>query len=192
MSIIPEITPIDFEQASAAILIQLRQLTQSITGFGFLTKARRRQITTSASVPDAFLKSTAITCDAQPDLGRAGDVTSSELRQVIEFTRAFNSVADELELLAKGLRDTVAGQRFDVARKALRVYALAKTFDGPTERTLLVPHLKNMKRDLGRSRTKLPAEPETPADSSTSATPATPAAPATPAPLPPPPLLRKV
>jgi hypothetical protein len=43
------------------------------------------------------------------------------LRQTIEFTRAFNSVADELELLAKGLRDTVASQRFEVARKTLSV-----------------------------------------------------------------------
>lgn len=151
----PEITPIDFEQASATILVQVRQLTNSISGFGFVTKARRRQITTSASVPDAFLKSTAVACDAQPELGVAAQVTSNELRQAIEFTRAFNSVADELELLAKGLRDTVAEQRFDVARRALRVYALAKTFNGPTERVMLVPHLNNMKRDLGRTRTKL-------------------------------------
>jgi hypothetical protein len=160
MTTIPPETPIDFEQASAVLLIQVRQLTQSIAGFGFLTKSRRRQITTSASVPDAFLKSTAVACDAQPALGTAAQISSTELRQAIEFTRAFRSVADELELLAKGLRDTVAEHRFDVARRALRVYTLAKTFDGPSDRVMLVPHLKNMKRDLGRSRTKLPVEPD--------------------------------
>jgi hypothetical protein len=160
MTTIPEITPIDFEKVAATLLVQVRQITQSISGFGFLTKTRRRQIATSASVPDAFLKSTAVACDAQPELAAAASISSSELRQAIEFTRAFNSVADELELLARGLRDTVADQRYDVARRALRVYALAKTFDGAADRVMFVPHLKNMKRDLGRSRTKLATEPE--------------------------------
>lgn len=179
MTTIPEIPIADFEQFSAALLIQMRQIAQSINGFGFITTARRHAIANSASVPDAFLKSTAIVCDAQPELGISAGITSEELRKVIDFTRAFNSVADELELLARGLRDTVAEQRFSVADRALHVYALAKTFNRPGARVMLMPHLKTLKRDLGRSRTKVIEPP-----------PETPATPAPP-PLPPPPLVRR-
>jgi hypothetical protein len=166
MSTIPnEPLPIDDEKAAAAILIQVRQLTQSINGFSFSSQGRRRQITNSASVPDAFLQSVAIACDAAPELASAAHITSVELRKAIEFTRAYHSVADELELLAKGLRDTVAERRADVGRRALHVYNLAKSFNSGADRVVLIPHLKNMKRDLGKSRSK-PAteqpEPSTP------------------------------
>lgn len=164
MTIAPEPAAIDYEQLAAEILTQVRQLAQSIPGFGFVTVRRRRQITSIASVPDAFLKSTAVVCDASPDLATAGALSSGELLQGIDFTRAFLSVADEMALLEKGIRDTVAEHRFHLARRAYRVYALAKSFNSPIEEDMAVPHLQSMKRDLGKSRPKrvVDAEPEPP------------------------------
>ena len=142
------------EEAGLAMLVQLRVLIQAIPGFGFLSKAARRSITQAASVPDVFLQSTGVACDASLTLATSSALTGAETREVLIYTRSYLSVADELELLAKGVRDTVAQFRAPVSERALRAYAIAKRINNPAERALLIPHLANMKRDLGRTHPK--------------------------------------
>jgi hypothetical protein len=142
------------EENATAMLVQLRVLVQAVPGFGYLSKAQRRSITPAATVPDVFLLSTGVACDASPTLATSSGLTGVETREVVVFTRAYLSVADELELLAKGLRDTVAQVRAPVGQRSLRAYFNAQRINNPSERALLIPHLANMKRDLGRTHPK--------------------------------------
>lgn len=162
MTTIPEVPVVNHQQDALDLLTKVRQLvTESIQGFAFAGPGRRRQITVSGSLPDAFLSSTAVSCDASPEFSTAAQLTGTEIRQAVAFRVAYAPVADELELLAKGIRDTLAEHRSRIGYRALRAYAIAKTFSRPEEHATFLPHLRNMKRDFGKSRAKAVDVPET-------------------------------
>jgi hypothetical protein len=89
----------------------------------------------------------------------AAQLTGSELRQEMSFQTAYAPLADELELLAKGIRDTLAEHRSRIGYRALRAYSIARSFSRPEDRATFLPHLRNMKRDLGKTRSKAPEVP---------------------------------
>jgi hypothetical protein len=159
MSTIPDI-PVNHEQQANAHIATVRQLAQSIQGFSYAARGRRVKIGVTASVPDAFLLSTAAACDAAPEFSSAVQLTGSQLRQAIDYQRAYVQLADELELIAKGLRDTLAEHRFQIGTLALRAYSVAKSFARPTDSATFIPHLKNMKRDLRKSSPKTTSTPD--------------------------------
>ncbi len=151
MTTIPP-TPINHEDVANAMIVELRDLAQSIPGFAYAAKGRRRKISSAARLPDAFLEAVAVACDASPQLAVASEITAADLRSMIVFSRAFTTVADEMNLVARGLLDTVAEQRAQTGQRALRAYAVAKSINRPEDRELLIPHLANMQRTIARGR----------------------------------------
>ena len=143
---------VNYEEIANTSITQLHQMTQTIPGFAYSVKGRRRKITTSASAPDDFLEGVAVACDASPTLAASEQLTSAELRECMSKSRALTSLANEMMMIARGLLDTVAECRNDVSKRARRFYKHAKGYDHPTERELLVPHVANMMRTLGRGR----------------------------------------
>ena len=145
-------------------MVRLRDLAQAVPGFGYAAKGRRRKISSAATVPDAFLEAIAVACEASVQLAAASELSASDLRSVITFARAFTSLANEMALVAKGLSDTIAEHRYTLGQRALRAYAIAKSINKPEERELLIPHLENLRRALGRvGRPRVAAKPEPPA-----------------------------
>jgi len=88
-------------------------------------------------------------------------MTLSRARVVaITDRRAFNTLADQLELVARGVRASSAEQAADVGRRALSTYGTARIVNRHSVLTVAVPHFENMRRALGRSgRKKRPAQP---------------------------------
>lgn len=156
MSTIPPEPPNPHEVAVNSHLSALRLIQESIAGFGFVGSNRRRGLNPAAAVPDRFLEAVAAALDASLHLATSAKVTGSQLRDVIAFARAFASLADELELLARGVRHTIAVRRGELTRLALRTYRIARSLDLPTEADQLVPHVREMKRALGRGRQPKP------------------------------------
>lgn len=142
------------------MLLQIRELARSIQGFGFAAKGRRLKISSKAALPDTFLDAAAVACDASPKLAAASGITGAEIRDTINFAAAFRSVAQELQLLGRGLEDTIAERRALAGTHSLRAYDLAKRMNAPEERELLIPHLANMERAL-RSVRPGPKKPKT-------------------------------
>ena len=182
MTTIPP-TPINHEEMANAMIQKVRELAQSIPGFAYAAKGRRRKISSFASLPDAFLEDVAVACDASPQLAVASELTAAELRGIITFARAITSVANEMLLVARGALDTVAEHRALAGQRALRAYAIAKSINRPEDRELLIPHLANMQRSLGRGRPRtrpvtgtppVPTEPGTPKPPATATPPADP------------------
>ena len=87
-----------------------------------------------------------------PELGAAGGLTPSEIRNTIHFSRVYASLAEELRILARGIDDTVAELRNDTGQRALRVYHNAERINRPDDHELLVPHMAAMQRTLNRGR----------------------------------------
>lgn len=165
MTTIPDSPMLPHAQAAQSLLLQLRQIAQLVQGFTHVTSERRRRIGVVSAIPDEFLHAVSVACDAHPRLAAASEVTGAEFRDTIHFAREYLSVAEELEILARGLRGTVAERRHESAQKALRVYITAKRINHLERRETLIPHLAEMKRALGRTglRRAKPPEPPPPA-----------------------------
>lgn len=159
-------TPTSHEVAASEMLVQLRALAQSVGDYGFITKGQRRRLNTVSTLPIPFLLSVAVALDASEALTRAAGITGAQIRDVVALANAYVPVADEMALVAGGMRDTVQAKRADTGQRALRAYRLAKSFNSPSDRELLIPHIEDMKRTLGRGRRKVVkpvAEPKPPA-----------------------------
>jgi tRNA-dihydrouridine synthase len=156
--------PFNHEENAAAAMTKAREIAQSVPGFAFAVKGRRRKITTSASAPDEFLETVAVACDSSPQIGLNDNLTAAELRDCILSSRVYTSLGMEMIMIGRGILDTVAENRNGVSKRARRVYKYAKDLDHPEERELLVPHVENMKRTLGRGRPKTKTAPPPPDD----------------------------
>ncbi len=147
-------TPISPTEAARALLVQIRALQASVNGFTFSRTPDPRTLNSAASVPPAFLEAVAVALDASPHLATASRVEAAELRSAATYANAFTPVAEELELMARAVRYTLAIHRSRAGKLALSAYALAKTLNRPSDRQVLMPHIEQMKRALGKTRRK--------------------------------------
>jgi hypothetical protein len=154
MTTIPEQPPINREAAANALIAAVRELVQSgVPGFILAAKGRRRKISTTAALSDAFLEAVAAACATNPELAAAGGISASEIRDTLVFSRVNASLAEALRILARGVDDTVAERRNSVGQRALRVYNAADRINRVEDREMLIGHLSAMKRTLNRGRT---------------------------------------
>ena len=147
-------TPNQYEKDAQEILVQIRALMQKVRGYGFTTVSHRRRLTPAATLPVSYLLSVGVAMDASPELSRATGLTGAEIRDVVNFFNAFSPVVDEMKLAAAGLEQTVQSQRGGIGQKCLKGYSMAKSFNRPADGGMLVPHIADMKRTLGRGRKK--------------------------------------
>jgi len=163
MTTIPE-TPLTHTERARAVLEHIRGIKELIGGFTFAGDPDPRTLNAAKSVPDAFLEEVAVAIEASDHLKRSALVQPDELRDVVGFAMAFAPVAEELGIMHRAVRQTIALRRAVVGKLALQVYEFAKTFGRKTDRQVLMPHLDSMKRVLGKTRPKPAAEPEEPAE----------------------------
>jgi hypothetical protein len=154
MTTIPDQPPVNHEAVANALMTSIREQVQStIPGFALAAKGRRRKITTTASLSDAFFESVAAACAVHSELAAAGGVTASDLRNTVARSRVSASVSEELRILARGVDDTDAENRNEMGQRALRIYHVANRINRPEDREMLIPHLAAMQRTLNRGRT---------------------------------------
>ena len=152
-----DITPVPAsrDQAVRDVIVALEtMLRELLPGFTFLPTAQRRRITTAGSVPDDFLEAVAVAVESTPNVAGPIPITPIELRDAIRSSRAFLSLADQLELMARGVRETVAESRAEVGKRALATYGVARSVNRHLDLTVAIPHFANMRRALGRTGRK--------------------------------------
>jgi hypothetical protein len=154
MTTIPDQPPINHEAAANALVTAVREMVQSgVPGFTLAAKGRRRKISTTAALSEAFLEAVAAACAGNPELVAVGGITAAEIRDTLVFSRVNASLAEELRILARGVDDTVAERRNSVGHRALRIYNAAERINRVEDREMLIGHLAAMKRTLNRGRT---------------------------------------
>lgn len=167
MTTIPLPEPINHIEAVRALLAEVRSVRERIVGFEHNRPSERSRLNLNAGTSDQFLESCATAIEASPPLAATARTQPAILRDVIIFSQAYTSLADELELTARGLRYTIARRRAEAAQMALQTYAIAKSLNRPPEREVLVPHIQAMKRAFKRKRKRKPPieapQPLTPA-----------------------------
>jgi hypothetical protein len=131
---------------------------EGVPGFTHLTTSRRRVLAASANLPEPFLDGMAVAIEGSPQLDKVALVTPEELRDAVAYGKAYGELADELALLSRGIRDTIAVKLAGAGTEALRIYQLAQSYNRDRDSEALVPHVGKLRRALGRARTKLPVE----------------------------------
>ena len=155
--------PTVHDLAAARMLTEIEQMVQTVRGFGFTSVSHRRRINPFSTVPTPFLLAVAVALDASPTLRAVAGVTGDELREKVSFCNAYAPVGDEMQLKGTGLVQSVRGERAAAGQLALKVYRVARGLNAPSDVEVLVPHLANMKRTLGRGGTRKNT-PDTPAE----------------------------
>lgn len=159
MPFAPE-TAAQHQEAANAMLLRVREIAQAVPGFTLLSPERRRRIVLIANTPDDYLQAAGVACDAYEQLSVSSQLTGAECRAVVAFTSGYLSVANEVDILHRGIRDAVALLRYDAILRAHRAYDAAKRLNRPEDRLLLIPHITAMGRALERARSRTPATPE--------------------------------
>lgn len=157
MTVIPPTTDppavaAEFHQKSLDLMVQVRELGQTVDGFNFAPVGRRAAIGAFASLPEEFLELVAADLDVNPSLGESCGITAAEVREALSFKRAFTNAANEIRLVAKGLDDTIAERMAYVGERCLHFYYSAKRATPRGATASAVPHLAEMKRALGKGR----------------------------------------
>ncbi|HYC89392.1 MAG TPA: hypothetical protein VEO54_09295 [Thermoanaerobaculia bacterium] len=143
---------INYQQLAQQILTTIRAVPQQIGGFTFLPVGERRRLSMPANLPVAFLNHAAVAIDASQTLFVASGTSAQTLRDAILFRNALDVVADEMIMVGQGLKHTITLKLGGAGNAALRIYAISKTINRENDRELLIPHIENMRRTLGRVR----------------------------------------
>jgi hypothetical protein len=163
MTTIPEPTLTHTERARA-VMAHIRGIQELIDGFTFAGgEPDLRALNASKSVPDGFLEEVAVAIEASTHLAQSSQIQPEELRDTASFSVAFLPVVEEMAIVYRGLRLTVAKKRAGPCKRALQTYELAKTFGRRTDRQILMPHVDAMQKALGRKRPK-PAQAAPPVE----------------------------
>ena len=175
---LPETSPQTSHTATVQERIdEIRAMRQKIPNFTIPESRRaKRQIITVASLPPAFIERAAVAITNSASLVRAGAVDPERIRDLMSYSDAYESLADELEAMASFVRHSVATARSEAGREALTTYALAQRLAKLPATADLAPHVADMRSALGKRVRKTKAKPAS-----------TPAAPVPPPVTPPPP-----
>jgi hypothetical protein len=159
MTTIPDVPTLSSPRTEAArqALLKVREIIEALEGLTFLTPAERIRVTSAANVRDRFLEAVAITMEGSPLLAANTKLTPAHLREMIAYSQAALALADELERLTRGVRDTVKARRAEVSTEALRLLGIARKMNRPLDRAELVSSVEQMQRALGRGRKKTTA-----------------------------------
>lgn len=141
------------------VLQKLRDLREAIPGFTpESNEGRNSPIRPKASLPNEFLMAASAAVDSSNALKLATQFDTESVREAVDFTQAFESVADEAEAFAKGIRHTIAIRRAAAANDALQAYDIAKGLARKPEGASLASHITDMRRTLGRAGHKRKAK----------------------------------
>ncbi|HUP63305.1 MAG TPA: hypothetical protein VNA69_23145 [Thermoanaerobaculia bacterium] len=148
----PEV-PSPRDEAVRQIVASLEAMIHAqLPGFTHIPTDRSRRLPNVGAVSDGFLESVAVAVESEPNVGVPSEIAPEEVRDAIDSSRTFNSLADQLELAARGVRATVAERRASICKRALAAYGIAKHVNrhiNPRQ-----AHVASMRRALGRSGKK--------------------------------------
>src|SRR5579884_3409284 len=134
------------------LMQELRDLQAKVPGYTpEPNEGRKSQIRIKAALPNEFLIAASTAVDSSSALKSATQFDSDAVRKAVEFTQAFEPLADEMEASARAVRHTIALVRASAANDALQAYDIAKGLARKPEGAGLASHIGDMRRTLGRT-----------------------------------------
>lgn len=140
----------DHQSRVNGILAKLRKIASDIPGYRApVTATEMRALVRNSTVPREFVEETAVAVEATPRLHDASGFDYDDARDGEAWADAYDIVANEMEIIARGIRYAVALRRANIGRNALRTLALAKALN---RQGVIVPHVEVMQKALAPKR----------------------------------------
>jgi hypothetical protein len=133
-------------------------VAERLPGIGETTVTSRRRLNAVSSLGDDFLVQIVVAIDDSPEAGVMNGITTVEVRDIIVFSGEYLKFAEQLETLAKSVRDIVAEKRYDVCQRALGVYGVVKSVRRPNRKPAQ-SNVAALRRTLGRGRRRKTVDP---------------------------------
>jgi hypothetical protein len=160
MTAIPDIpdvpNPSTRAEAVQKVAQQVRALVENLPGLVFITPEERARLRPSATVTDRFMALGAAAMDEARVLAQAGKVSAADIREAILLSAAYRALADDMERLVRGVRDSDIVVRSAAGTESLRVYSVARRLKRPRDSESPVSTLAQMLRTPKQGRTARP------------------------------------
>jgi hypothetical protein len=143
----------DFEATIQEALTRIQSVYQLMPEFELIPREGITTQRAARSISDEFLEASVTATEANGTLKDATALDSSAARLVIQRNLRFEALASAAEALARNVRFNMFRERWDVAQDALHVYDVAKSFSRRPRGAALVPHVRAMRKALGRRNT---------------------------------------
>jgi len=109
------------------LLARIRELAGAIPGLTQPRSARAREaLVRRASIPPELVAAATSAAEGAPRLSRMAECDPEAVRDGMTVALDYDTIASELELLARAVRYTADLQRAELGGIALRIYKLAK------------------------------------------------------------------
>jgi hypothetical protein len=159
----PAATMSDFEAAIQESLTRIQSVYDLVPDFQLIPPEGIREQRAARSISDEFLEATVTASEADEPLKNATGLDTSATRLVIQRNLRLEAIATAAEALVRNVRYNQFRERWSVAQDALHVYDVAKSFSRRPRGIALVPHVRAMRKTLGRSGTrKAKPQPDSP------------------------------
>ena len=146
-------------EAAQLRLEELRKWREQIPRFVIPETADAMQrLSYAAAVPIVFVELTNVAVANHAALVRADGATPAEIRDLLAYADAYNTLPDELEAYAQFIRFSTTAARNLAGTEALTTYSLAQRLSRQKRYAHLKPHVADMRRALGKQRRLTPEE----------------------------------
>jgi hypothetical protein len=133
-------------EVARQIAQQVRALVETLPGLVFITAEERARLSASSTISDRFMELAASAMEEAKVLAEAGQLTAADIREVVSMSNAYRALADDMERLERGVRDTDIVARSKAGTETLRVYSVARHLKRPRDTQSPVSTLAQMLR----------------------------------------------
>lgn len=149
---VPSPTVTHYQQVADQVGETLKQAFALIASFEAPHTSTLGFVRSHKAIPAQFIATAIAAVESTPELQSVNKFDVTEARDVLQFIDAFRTVVDQMDVLAQQLKFTIDGRKAKVAADALQIYDIAKGVARDPGSGVLQLHVKNMRRDLGRTR----------------------------------------
>ena len=142
----------DYHDRTNEIFAIIREIGASIPGYRAPVSATEmRELVRQATVPPEFVEQVAVAVEASDDLARTELLDPADARDARAFGVFCDLVAQEFEVVARGIRYAGMRRLASTGSSALQIFAFAKSL----KRTgTVIPHVKAMREALRSKKRK--------------------------------------
>jgi hypothetical protein len=139
----------DYHERANEIFAIIREIAATIPGYRAPVSATEmRELIRQSTVPPEFVEQVAVAVEASADLAKTDLLDPADARDAGTFGVFCDLVAQEFEIVARGIRYAGMRRLAATGSSALQVFAFAKSLN---RRGTVVPHVEAMREAL-RSR----------------------------------------
>jgi hypothetical protein len=144
----------DHSDSAQTLIEKIRALSEDIPHFALPGTAGRRPLVSAATLPPDFILLAAASAENDPVLARPNAASPDQMRDWLDFAKAYDVVAEEFENMAKFVRHSTALARNKAGREALNIYALASRLGRQPENAQLFLIAEALRQALGNRARK--------------------------------------